>query len=423
MESNPTRIDGIPLTRHWLIPKGKQPKVYVPHPVMSADDIRARTQGVWDRFYSWRNIWARSVLRQIAEVAARLRHDLEALSPDVRQHRHRHRQRAHQPIGHVGATDRETVSEALRGAADAGPEGAAGVGAPRGVVRAIGFGSCRPPARSAVSRPDARTAKLPGAGRRLPRVLRPRRGARSSSSAPRRGRSRRPAGWPTCSARCRRRWRVSAGTPRSRCRDTAASSAGTRVETFPVTVGGFSRDVGFFEAPLADGARALLVDCPDLFDREALYGVDNADYPDNPRRFALLVRAALEFAARRGAPPSIVHAHDWQAGLAPVYLQHAVRRASDARRHAERLHDSQPRVSGRVRRRLAAASRSGVGAVHASDRLEFWGHISFLKGGINDADLITTVSPRYAEEIQTPEFGLRLRRHPARAPGAIWSAS
>ena len=60
MESDPTRIDGIPLTRHWLIPKGKQPKVYVPHPVMSADDIRARTQGVWDRFYSWRNIWARS---------------------------------------------------------------------------------------------------------------------------------------------------------------------------------------------------------------------------------------------------------------------------------------------------------------------------------------------------------------------------
>jgi radical SAM superfamily enzyme YgiQ (UPF0313 family) len=60
MESNPTRIDGIPLTRHWLIPKGKQPKVYVPHPVMSADDIRQRTQSVWDSFYSWRNVWARA---------------------------------------------------------------------------------------------------------------------------------------------------------------------------------------------------------------------------------------------------------------------------------------------------------------------------------------------------------------------------
>jgi len=60
MEADPTRIEGIPLTRHWLIPKGKQPKVYVPHPIMSADDIRARTQGVWDQFYSWRNVWARA---------------------------------------------------------------------------------------------------------------------------------------------------------------------------------------------------------------------------------------------------------------------------------------------------------------------------------------------------------------------------
>jgi len=50
----------VPITRHWLIPKGKQPKVYVPHPVMSPDEIRMRTQGVWDRFYSWRNIWARA---------------------------------------------------------------------------------------------------------------------------------------------------------------------------------------------------------------------------------------------------------------------------------------------------------------------------------------------------------------------------
>ena len=98
-------------------------------------------------------------------------------------------------------------------------------------------------------------------------------------------------------------------------------SAGSLVDSFPVTVGGYIREVGFFEAELAEGARALLVDCPDLFDREALYGVDSTDYPDNPRRFAMLVRAALEFTARRGVKPAVVHAHDWQAGLAPVYLK------------------------------------------------------------------------------------------------------
>ncbi|MGE4056166.1 MAG: radical SAM protein [Vicinamibacterales bacterium] len=60
MASNPTRIDGVPLTRHWLIPQAKRPKVYIPHPTMAADEIRERTQGVWDEFYNLRNVWARS---------------------------------------------------------------------------------------------------------------------------------------------------------------------------------------------------------------------------------------------------------------------------------------------------------------------------------------------------------------------------
>ena len=71
-------------------------------------------------------------------------------------------------------------------------------------------------------------------------------------------------------------WLVTLALPRYR-----GVHDGTLVERFPVTVGGFTADVGFFEAPLADGARALLVDCPELYDRDGLYGVGNADYPDN----------------------------------------------------------------------------------------------------------------------------------------------
>ena len=161
---------------------------------------------------------------------------------------------------------------------------------------------------------------------------------------------------------------------------------------------------GFSRAELRDGARALLVDCPALFDRDALYGVDSAEYPDNPRRFAMLVRAALEFAARRGAAPSLVHAHDWQAGLAPVYLK--------------TLYATHPVLGGTpsiftihnlAYQGLFAADwlpRLDLGWEQFTiDRLEYWGRISFLKGGINDARTITTVSPRYAGEIQTPEFG------------------
>jgi radical SAM superfamily enzyme YgiQ (UPF0313 family) len=60
MKSDETKIDGIPLTRHWLIPQGARPKVYIQHPVMNADEIRERTQAVWDRFYSLGRIWERS---------------------------------------------------------------------------------------------------------------------------------------------------------------------------------------------------------------------------------------------------------------------------------------------------------------------------------------------------------------------------
>src|SRR5665213_3858717 len=60
MESDTTRIAGAPLTRHWLIPQERRPKVYTPHPAMSPDDIRRGTQGAWDRFYSFRNIWERA---------------------------------------------------------------------------------------------------------------------------------------------------------------------------------------------------------------------------------------------------------------------------------------------------------------------------------------------------------------------------
>ena len=60
MEADSTRIGGVPLTRHWLIPQALRPKVYTPHPVMEADEIRRRTQAVWDDFYSLPKVWERS---------------------------------------------------------------------------------------------------------------------------------------------------------------------------------------------------------------------------------------------------------------------------------------------------------------------------------------------------------------------------
>jgi hypothetical protein len=67
---HPEHVAGIPITRHWLIPQAHRPKVYIEHPVMKADEIRRRTQAVWDRFYSFRSIWKRSAVVQ--SIKARL---------------------------------------------------------------------------------------------------------------------------------------------------------------------------------------------------------------------------------------------------------------------------------------------------------------------------------------------------------------
>jgi radical SAM superfamily enzyme YgiQ (UPF0313 family) len=67
---NTPEVDGVPITRHWLIPAERRPKYFMPHPSMEPDEIRSRTQGVWDRFYSTRNIWARS--RCVSSIKSRL---------------------------------------------------------------------------------------------------------------------------------------------------------------------------------------------------------------------------------------------------------------------------------------------------------------------------------------------------------------
>jgi hypothetical protein len=67
---DPPQVGGVPISRHWLIPQANRPKVYMDHPVMAADEIRDRTQAVWDRFYSLPNIWERS--RAVSSLKGRL---------------------------------------------------------------------------------------------------------------------------------------------------------------------------------------------------------------------------------------------------------------------------------------------------------------------------------------------------------------
>ncbi len=89
--ADPKTIAGIPLTRYWLIPAEARPKMFTPHPSMNADEIRERTQGVWDQFYSLSSIWDTIRLCLVASRAPGFRADLETLSADVCEDRHLHR--------------------------------------------------------------------------------------------------------------------------------------------------------------------------------------------------------------------------------------------------------------------------------------------------------------------------------------------
>jgi starch synthase len=153
-----------------------------------------------------------------------------------------------------------------------------------------------------------------------------------------------------------------------------------------------------------NGVRYFLVDCPPLYDRAGVYNERGYDYLDNDIRFALLSQAALAV-ARDVFRPNILHAHDWQTGLLAPYLK--VNLANDPAFFGVKcvmtIHNL-----GYQGNFLNLLSELGLGpSLYHPDGIEFYGHVSFLKAGIVWSDAITTVSPTYAKEIQTPEYGFR----------------
>jgi starch synthase len=149
-----------------------------------------------------------------------------------------------------------------------------------------------------------------------------------------------------------------------------------------------------------------LLDCPPLYDRPGLYGESGMDYPDNHIRFAVFCRAALTV-ARRLFRTDILHCHDWQAGLVPAYLRTTF--ATDPTYFGVRTLFT---IHNLGYQGLFPKSTMAEAALDPSlyrpDALEFFDNVSFIKGGIGLADALNTVSPTYAREIQTPEYGFGL---------------
>ena len=154
------------------------------------------------------------------------------------------------------------------------------------------------------------------------------------------------------------------------------------------------------------GVRFFFVDYPPFFDREGLYGTASGDFPDNAERFALFSRAVLEASKILGVP-DLFHCHDWQAALVPVLLK------------TQYFEDPAFRDTGIV----FTIHNMGYQGLFPPEilplltlpwdlftiaKMEYFGNVNFLKGALVYSDMITTVSRKYSQEIQTTEFGFGL---------------
>lgn len=181
-------------------------------------------------------------------------------------------------------------------------------------------------------------------------------------------------------------------------------TVGTARHHLDLGLDGRRLEVGLVEVEVADRYRVVFLDCDALYDREGLYGHAGTEHSDNAVRFGALCRAACEYGQQLEVPPSVVHVHDWQAALVPMLLR--TRYAVDPawRRVPVVLTIHNLAYQGLFPPDTMRALDLPP-SLFSIEGLEYWNQVSFLKGGINFADVITTVSPTYARQILTPEHG------------------
>ncbi len=161
---------------------------------------------------------------------------------------------------------------------------------------------------------------------------------------------------------------------------------------------------GSLKQAAPDGVPHWFIDCPEFFDREPLYGTADGDYPDNSLRFGFFCRAVLEMIKRLDFRPDIIHIHDWQTSFIPVMLRTELKNNPFYSSIATLLTIHNLGYQGCFPKETLSQLELAE-HLNAPDAMEFFGNISALKGGINSADIINTVSPNYCQEIQGEEQG------------------
>jgi starch synthase len=179
------------------------------------------------------------------------------------------------------------------------------------------------------------------------------------------------------------------------------------LEALPIRLGADEIEATILRAWPTKDIPVFFVQQDDFFDRESLYGTSKGDYADNAVRFSFFSGAVLALAKALGQQWDIIHCHDWQTALIPVYLRvfYANTPPFSQTRTILTIHN----LGYQGIFPAGDFPRLGLPAyLFATTGLEFWGKVNLLKGGILFTDQVTTVSPTYAKEILTPELGYGL---------------
>lgn len=172
-----------------------------------------------------------------------------------------------------------------------------------------------------------------------------------------------------------------------------------------VNLGNETKLVNLYSKQVNDQIKFIFIGCDEYFDRPYLYGDEKGDYPDNAQRFILFSKAVLTSLVNLQIKPDILHCHDWQSALIPLFLKTIYALQFPTTKSIFTIHNLgyQGIFSAEVFPLMGIPND-----IFSPQGVEYYGKINFLKAGIIYADFVTTVSPTYAQEIQTPEKGFGL---------------
>ena len=177
-------------------------------------------------------------------------------------------------------------------------------------------------------------------------------------------------------------------------------------EDLKVPLGSSRLTARIWESQTAQNTPLYLIEREDLFDRPNLYGNSSGDYYDNLERFSFFCHGALRLAEELSFCPDLVHCHDWQSGLVPPLIKGPYRHSACVGKAKTMFTIHNLGYQGIFPPEKLGLTGLSPEGYFRMDGLEFWGKISLLKAGLVYSDMITTVSPTYAQEIQTDSYGL-----------------